>query len=84
MHRASDDGLRRGTEAMCSDLESRGFGPEDGRLRHPDRPARLIPVVALAPHRAVSTGMWGAACRPLPAEEKRRAGGPGARLATAA
>ena len=35
VHRAFDDGLRWGTEAMCSDLELRGFGLEDGQLRHP-------------------------------------------------
>src|SRR3954468_8686882 len=65
---------------MFSDFKSRGFGLEDSQLRHPDRLARLILVMALALHWAVSTGMWDAACRPLPAEKKRRTGGPGWRL----
>jgi hypothetical protein len=81
VHRAFDYGLRWGIEAMFSDFKSRGFGLEDSQLRHPDRLARLILVMALALHWAVSTGMWDAACRPLPAEKKRRTGGPGRRPA---
>src|SRR3954447_25883750 len=42
VHRAFDHGLRRGIGAVFSDLESRGFGPEDSRLRHPDRLARPL------------------------------------------
>jgi hypothetical protein len=76
-HRAFDYGLRRGIEATFSDLETRGFGLEDSRLRHPDRLARLILVMALAPHWAVSTGMWEAARRAAPAEEKPRPEGRG-------
>src|SRR3954452_5948717 len=59
--RASDYGLRWGIEAMFSDLKTRGFGLEDSRLRHSDRLARLILVMALALHWAVSPGMWEAA-----------------------
>src|SRR4051794_26940223 len=70
VHRALDHGLGWGIEAVLSDLESRGFGPEDSRLRHPDRLARLLLVTAPALRWAVSTGMWEAARQPLPAEKK--------------
>src|SRR3954451_2062935 len=73
-HRAFDHGLRWGIEAVFSDFESRGFGLEDSRLRHPDR---LLLVTALALHWAVSTGMWEAARQPLPAEKKPRRNGRG-------
>jgi hypothetical protein len=72
VHRAFDYGLRWGIEAMFSDFKSRGFGLEDSQIRHPDRLARLLLVMALALHWAVSTGMWEAAHRPLPAEKKPR------------
>ena len=72
--RAFDYGLGWGIEAMFGDLKTRGFGPEDGRLRRLDRP---IPVMALAPHRAVSTGMWDAVHHPTPGEKKPRTGNPG-------
>jgi hypothetical protein len=68
-HRAFDYGLRWGIEAMFSDFKTRGFGLEGSQLRHPDRLARLILVMALALHWAVSTGMWETARRPLPAEK---------------
>ena len=71
-HRAFDYGLRWGIEAMFSDFKSRGFGLEDSRLRHPERLARLLLVMALALHWAVSTGMWESAHRPLSAEKKSR------------
>src|SRR5206468_3833825 len=77
VHRAFDHGLRRGIGAVFSDLESRGFGPEDSRLRHPDRLARPLLVTALALRWAVSTGMWEAARQPLPAEKKPRRTGAG-------
>ena len=54
---------------MFSDFKTRGFGLEDSQLRHPERLARLLLVMALAPHWAVSTGMWESAHRPLPAEK---------------
>jgi hypothetical protein len=72
VHRAFDYGLRWGIEAMFSDFKTRGFGLEDSQLRHPDRLARLLLVMALALHWAVSTGMWESAHRPLPAEKKSR------------
>jgi hypothetical protein len=72
VHRAFDYGLRWGIEAMFSDFKSRGFGLEDSQLRRPERLARLLLVMALALHWAVSTGMWEAAHHLLPAEKKFR------------
>jgi hypothetical protein len=57
IHRAFDYGLRWGIEAMFSDFKSRGFGLEDSQIQYPDRLARLLLVMALALHWAVSTGM---------------------------
>jgi hypothetical protein len=93
VHRAFDYGLRWGIEAMFSDFKTRGFGLEDSRIRHPDRLARLLLVMALALHWAVSTGMWEAVHQPAPAEKKPRrtgrrswpaAGPPSSRAACAA
>jgi hypothetical protein len=68
-YRAFDYGLRWGIEAMFSDFKSRGFGLEDSQIRHADRLARLLLVMALALHWAVSAGMWDAAVHPVPAEK---------------
>ena len=65
---------------MFSDFKTRGFGLEDSQLQHPDRLARLILVMALALHWAVSTGMWETAHQELPVEKKRQEG-PRRRLA---
>jgi hypothetical protein len=81
IHRAFDYGLRWGIEAMFSDFKTRGFGLEDSQLQHPDRLARLILVMALALHWAVSTGMWETAHQELPVEKKRQVKGPRRRLA---
>jgi hypothetical protein len=75
VHRAFDYGLRWGIEAMFSDFKTRGFGLEDSQLRHPDRLARLLLVMALALHWAVATGMGESAHQPLPAEKKSPARG---------
>jgi hypothetical protein len=72
VHRAFDYGLRWGIEAMFSDFKTRGFGLEDSQIRHSDRLARLLLIMALALHWAVSTGMWEAAHQPRPAEKKPR------------
>ncbi len=74
-HRALDYGLGWGIEAMFSDFKSRGFGLEDSQIRHPDRLARLLLVMALALRWAVSTGMRETAHQPLPAEKKPRDNG---------
>src|SRR3954454_13859233 len=59
-------------EAMFSDFKSRGFGLEHSQIRHTDRLARPLLIVALALHWAVSAGMWDAAVRPVPAEKTGR------------
>src|SRR4051794_21179991 len=67
VHRAFDYGLRWGIEAMFSDLKTRGFNLEDSQIRccwrsghttraRTDRLDRLVLVLALALHWAVSTG----------------------------
>jgi Transposase DDE domain len=76
-HRAFDYGLRWGIEAMFSDFKTRGFGLEDSRLQRPERLDRLILVMALALHWAVSTGMWDAVHHPTPDEKEPRTGDPG-------
>lgn len=65
-----DYARRWGIEPMFSDFKSRGFGLDDTQIRHPDRLARLVLVMALALHCAVSTGVRDEASRPLPAEAK--------------
>ena len=71
-HRAFDDGLRWGIEAMFSDFKTRGFGLEDSQIARTDRLDRLVLVLALALHWAVSTGMWDAVENRTPAEKRRR------------
>jgi hypothetical protein len=53
-------GGRWGIEAMFSDFKSRGFGIEDTHIHYPERLGRLLLVMALALHWAVSTGLWDA------------------------
>ncbi len=65
-----DYAARRGIEPMFPDFRSRGFGIEQTQIQYPDRPARLILVMALALYRAVFTGMADAAQNPAPAEKK--------------
>jgi hypothetical protein len=74
--RAFDYGLRWGIEALFSDFKSRGFGLEDSQIRLPGRLDRLILVMALALHWAVSTGMWEAVHRPSSAEKNPVMPGP--------
>src|SRR3954452_15434440 len=69
-YRAFDYGLRWGIEAMFSDFEPEGFGLEESQIRHADRLARLLLVMALALHWAVSAGMWDAAVHPAPRRKK--------------
>jgi hypothetical protein len=72
VHRAFDDGLRWGIEAMFSDFKTRGFGLEDSQIRIPRRLDHLILVMAIALYWAVSTGMWDAVNRPTTTEKKPR------------
>ena len=61
---------RWGIEPMFSDFKSRGFGIEDTHIHHPERLGRLLLVMALALHWAVSTGLWDARHHPTPSEKK--------------
>jgi len=63
-------GGRWGIEAMFSDFKSRGFGVEDTHIHYPERLGRLVLVMALALHWAVSTGLWDARHHPTPSEKK--------------
>ena len=72
VHTAFDYGLRWGIEAMFSDFKTRGFNLEDSQIARTDRLDRLVLVLALALHWAVSTGMWDAAENPTPAEKGLR------------
>ena len=65
-----DYSARWAIEPMFSDFKSRGFGGADTQIRHPDRLARLLLVMALALCTAVSTGRWDAATNPTPAEKR--------------
>jgi len=65
-----DYSKRWGIEPMFSDFKTRGFGLEQTQLHYPDRVGRLILVMALALHWAVSTGMWDEAKNPTPDEKK--------------
>jgi len=63
---------RWGIEPMFSDFKSRGFGVEDTQIRYADRLDRLMLVMSLALHWAVSTGQWDEVNNPTPSEKKRR------------
>jgi Transposase DDE domain len=65
-----DYSARWAIEPMFSDFKSRGFGVEDTQIQYPGRLARLLLVMAIALHFAVSTGQWDAKNNPVPAEKK--------------
>ena len=71
-HRAFDYGLRWGIEALFSDFKTRGFDLETSQIERTDRLDRLVLVLALALHWAVSTGMCDAVENRTPAEKKVR------------
>ena len=71
-HRAFDYGLRWGIEALFSDFKTRGFDLETSQIERTDRLDRLVLVLALALHGAVSTGMCDAVENRTPAEKKGR------------
>ena len=70
VHTAFDYGLRWGIEALFSDFKTRGFDLETSQIERTDRRDRLILVLALALHWAVSTGMCDAVENRTPAEKK--------------
>ena len=57
-YKTRDYGLRWGIENMFSDFKSRGFSLMESHIRFADRLERLILVLSLALHWAVSTGLW--------------------------
>jgi Transposase DDE domain len=65
-----DSGLRWCIEPMFSDFKSRGFGLEDTQLRHPERVARLVLIMALALYWCVDTGSRDARESPTPLETR--------------
>lgn len=65
-----DYSQRWGIEPLFSDFKSRGFGLEETHIHHADRVDRLILMMALALHGAVSTGQWDALTHPTPGEKK--------------
>ncbi len=75
VHRAFDDGLRWGIEALFSAFKTRGFGLEDSHIRRPERLSRLILVMALALALfwAVSTGRWDSVHHATPTLRPRHA-----------
>ena len=70
-YKTRDYGMRWGIEAMFSDFKSRGFGITDSHIRRPERLERLIPVLSVALHWAVSIGLWLESNRPQRTEKKR-------------
>ena len=64
--------LLRPTRPMFSDFKTRGFNLEDSQITRTDRLDRLVLVLALALHWAVSTGMWDAVANRTPAEKRLR------------
>src|SRR3954465_3758581 len=64
--------LLRPTRPMFSDFKTRGFNLEDSQIARTDRLDRLVLVLALALHWAVSTGMWDAVENRTPVEKRLR------------
>lgn len=56
-HTTFDYALRWGIEPMFSDFKSRGFGLMQSHIKKPDRLERLILIMAIAMHWAISCGM---------------------------
>lgn len=57
-YRTLDYGMRWGIENMFSDFKSRGFSLMQTCIRLSDRLERLMLVLSIALHWAVSTGLW--------------------------
>lgn len=55
--RVRDYGMRWGIENMFSDLKSRGFGLMDSKIQRPERLEKMILIMTIALHWAVSSGM---------------------------
>lgn len=57
-YKTRDYGMRWGIEAMFSDFKSRGFSLMHSKIRFADRLQRLVLILAIALHWAVSVGLW--------------------------
>ena len=53
-----DYGMRWGIENMFSDLKSRGFGLMDSKIQRSERLERLLLIMTIALHWAVSSGIF--------------------------
>ncbi len=69
--RVLDYGMRWGIESMFSDLKSRGFGLTNSKIQKPRRLEKLILIMAIALHWAVSSGLY---ARQKAAESHRKKG----------
>jgi len=56
--RVRDYGMRWGIESMFSDLKSRGFGLMNSKIQRPERLEKLILIMTIATHWAISSGMY--------------------------
>jgi hypothetical protein len=57
-YKTRDYGMRCGIENMFSDFKSRGFSIMHTQIRLADRMDRLIMILSIALHWAVSVGLW--------------------------
>lgn len=55
--RVLDYGMRWGIENMFSDLKSRGFGLMNSKIQKPDRMEKLLLIMTIALHWAISSGI---------------------------
>lgn len=56
--RVRDYSMRWGIESMFSDLKSRGFGLMNSKIQKPERLEKLLLIMTIALHWAVSSGMY--------------------------
>ena len=56
-HRVLDYGMRWGIESMFSDFKSRGFGLMKSKIQRPERLEKLILIMTISMHWAISCGM---------------------------
>jgi hypothetical protein len=71
-YRTRDYGMRWGIESMFSDFKSRGFSLMQTQIRLADRLERLLLVLSIALHWAVSTGLFYATQSPTKKNSQTR------------
>ncbi len=69
-YKTLDYGMRWGIESMFSDFKSRGFRITDSKIKKAERLERLVLVLSIASHWAVSTGYWHREHHKTPAEKR--------------